>query len=270
MDKEFKSIDFALDNETEGKVEAVFSVFNTIDSDGDVVLPNSLKSFKGLEGEVPMVWSHKWENPIGKGRIVQDNDKATFKGEFIMSSESGKEAYEIVKAMGDLQQWSFGFQVNDSEEGTFSKDGNSTNVRYIKSATVFEVSPVLVGANQDTYTVAVKEKKEKDLKDVNSGLRFTDEADNVLNTINSFIDRAKELTSLRLEKGKTLSKSAQESLMQIQDRIQEVYNDLDSILGLGGEEVEQPKDDFDSLWLNTQEVLARSQGIINEGEIVNE
>lgn len=58
--------------------------------------------------------------------------------------------------------------------------------------------------------------------------------------------------------------------MQIQDRIQEVYNDLDSILGLGGEEVEQPKDDFDSLWLNTQEVLARSQGIINEGEIVNE
>jgi len=226
MDKEFKSIDFALDNEAEGKVEAVFSVFNTIDSDGDVVLPNSLKSFKGLEGEVPMVWSHKWENPIGKGRIVQDNDKATF-----------------------------------------SKDGKSTNVRYIKSATVFEVSPVLVGANQETYTVAVKEQKEKDLKDVNSGLRFTDEADNVLNTINSFIDRAKELTSLRLEKGKTLSKSAQESLMQIQDRIQEVYNDLDSILGLGGEEVEQPKDDFDSLWLNTQEVLARSQGIINEGEI---
>ena len=148
MDKEFKSIDFALDTEAEGKVEAVFSVFNNVDSDGDVVLPNSLKSFKGLEGEVPMVWSHKWENPIGKGRIVQDDDKATFKGEFIMSSESGKEAYEIVKAMGDLQQWSFGFQVDDAEQGQFQKDGQSQEVRYIKSATVFEVSPVLVGANQ--------------------------------------------------------------------------------------------------------------------------
>ena len=163
-----------------------------------------------------MVWSHKWENPIGKGRIVQDDDKATFKGEFIMSSESGKEAYEIVKAMGDLQQWSFGFQVDDAEQGQFQKDGQSQEVRYIKSATVFEVSPVLVGANQSTYTVAVKEQKEKDVKDVESGLRFTDEADNVLITINNFIDRAKELTSLRLEKGKTLSKSAQESLMQIQ------------------------------------------------------
>ena len=56
---------------------------------------------------------------IGKGRIVQDDDKATFKGEFIMSSESGKEAYEIVKAMGDLQQWSL-----DSKLMTQNKDNS--------------------------------------------------------------------------------------------------------------------------------------------------
>ena len=87
MDKEFKSIDFALDTEAEGKVEAVFSVFNNVDSDGDVVLPNSLKSFKGLEGEVTIVWSHKWENPIGKGTISQDDSKAVFKGEFFMDTE---------------------------------------------------------------------------------------------------------------------------------------------------------------------------------------
>ena len=111
-------------------------------------------------------------------------------------------------------------------------------------------------------------KLEQDVKNVESGLRFTDEAKSVLNTIDSFIDRAKELTSLRLEKGKTLSKSAQESLMQIQDRIQEVYNDLDNILGLGEEEAEQPKDSIDALWLNTQEVLARSQGVVNEGDKV--
>ena len=37
---------------------------------------------------------------------------------------------------------------------------------------------------------------------------------------------------------------------------------------LGEEEAEQPKDNIDSLWLNTQEVLARSQGIINEGDKV--
>ena len=264
--KEFKDKDL-LSFEDNGTVSAVFSVFNEIDSDNDVVLPNSIKSGYGDKG-VAMVWGHDWKNIIGKGQIIQDNDKAVFKGQFNLNTTAGKEAYETVKAMGDLQQWSFGFEVKDSEMGIFKKEnGEEKEVRYLKDLKVWEVSPVMVGANQNTYTVAVKEQKEKDLKDVNSGLRFTDEADNVLNTINSFIDRAKELTSLRLEKGKTLSKSAQESLMQIQDRIQEVYNDLDSILGLGGEEVEQPKDDFDSLWLNTQEVLARSQGIINEGEI---
>ena len=41
---ESKLIDLKTVNEVEGKVEAVFSVFNEIDSDGDVVLPNSIKS----------------------------------------------------------------------------------------------------------------------------------------------------------------------------------------------------------------------------------
>ena len=53
----------------------------------------------------------------------QDKDKATFKGEFFMDTESGKEAYNLVKAMGDLQQWSFGFKVDDSEYGKLKKDG---------------------------------------------------------------------------------------------------------------------------------------------------
>ena len=34
------------------------------------------------------------------------------------------------------------------------------DVRYLKDLTVFEVSPVLVGANQDTYTMAIKSNKE--------------------------------------------------------------------------------------------------------------
>ena len=40
----FKTLDLAISDEIEGKVEAVFSVFNTVDSDEDVVLPNSIKS----------------------------------------------------------------------------------------------------------------------------------------------------------------------------------------------------------------------------------
>ena len=154
MDNESKNIDIELKDDS-GKVEAVFSIFNSLDSDGDVVVPGAVKSgFKN--NQVPMVWSHKWDMPIGKGTINQDNDKAVFKGEFFMDTESGKEAYNLVKNMGDMQQWSFGYKVNDSEFHKANTDDGERDARYLKDLTVYEVSPVLVGANQDTYTLAIK------------------------------------------------------------------------------------------------------------------
>ncbi len=166
-EKEIKEINFEVKENTDskGEVKAVFSVFNNVDSDGDVVIPGAVKSgFKS--GDVPMVWSHKWDMPIGKGQISQDNDQATFTGSFFMDTESGKEAYNLVKNMGDLQQWSFGFRVNDSEYGKFQKDANDEgeDVRYLKDLSVYEVSPVLVGANQDTFTMAIKSDKATEAK----------------------------------------------------------------------------------------------------------
>ena len=158
MNNESKNIDIELKDES-GQVEAVFSLFNSLDSDGDVVIPGAVKSgFKN--DQVPMVWSHKWDMPIGKGTISQDDDKAVFKGEFFMDTESGKEAYNLVKNMGDMQQWSFGYKVNDSEFEKFKDSEGTTNARYLKDLTVYEVSPVLVGANQDTYTLAIKSNTE--------------------------------------------------------------------------------------------------------------
>tara|TARA_Y100000004_G_scaffold111004_1_gene124603 strand:- start:935 stop:2113 length:1179 start_codon:yes stop_codon:yes gene_type:complete len=158
---DIKSIDLEIKNDEKGEVAAVFSIFDKVDSDGDIVKAGSIKSgFKS--GDVPMVWAHKWDMPIGKGQIEQDDDKATFKGQFFMDTESGKEAYNLVKAMGELQQWSFGFKVDDSEYGKFKKDGSDEeeDVRFLKGLTVYEVSPVLVGANQETYTMAIKSNTE--------------------------------------------------------------------------------------------------------------
>ena len=158
-EKEVKNIDLEFKKESEGKVSAVFSVFNSLDSDGDIVLPGSIKSgFKS--GSVPMVWAHKWDMPIGKGTINSDGDKATFEGEFFMDTESGKEAYNIVKNMADMQQWSFGYRVNDAERGKIGEGDEEKDARFLKDLTVFEVSPVLVGANQETYTLAIKSNKE--------------------------------------------------------------------------------------------------------------
>ena len=151
-----KSVSFKTTDDEKGNVEAVFSVFNNLDSDGDVVVPGAIKSgFK--DDQVPMVFAHKWDQPIGKGKIVQEDDKAVFKGKFFMGTEAGKEAYNLAKEMGDLQEWSFGFRINDYEVAEFKKDGESVGeVRYLKDLKVYEVSPVLVGANRQTYTLAIK------------------------------------------------------------------------------------------------------------------
>ena len=180
-EREIKNIDLEFKQEAEGKVSAVFSVFNNLDSDGDVVLPGAIKSgFKS--GSVPMVWAHKWDMPIGKGSIKEDGDKATFEGNFFMDTESGKEAYNIVKNMGDLQQWSFGYRVTDSERGSFKDaDDNELDARYLKELTVFEVSPVLVGANQETYTMAIKSNEELMKEIANESTETVEEVSNTCN-----------------------------------------------------------------------------------------
>jgi hypothetical protein len=71
---------------------------------------------------------------------------------FFLDTTAGLDAYRTVKAMGDLQEWSWGFRVTDADYGEM--DG--ATVRYIKGAELYEVSPVLVGANRDTATLAIK------------------------------------------------------------------------------------------------------------------
>ena len=200
-DKEIKNIEFELktDGESKGQVKAVFSVFNNLDSDGDVVLPDAIRSgFKS--GDVPMVWSHKWDMPIGKGTIKKDKDKAYFDGSFFMDTESGKEAYNLVKNMGDLQQWSFGFKVNDSEYGKWKKSADEeVDVRYLKNLSVYEVSPVLVGANKDTFTMAIKSGENSEVKIMEEEVEVVEEekaalAKDMFDNPGEAMERAKEMS----------------------------------------------------------------------------
>ena len=274
--KEYRAKDILSFDEEAGTVEAVFSVFNEVDSDGDVVLPKSIRSGYGDKG-VAMVWGHDWKNIIGKGKIIQDDDKAVFKGSFNLNTNAGKEAYETVKAMSDLQQWSFGFEVLDSEVGMFQKDGGEEKeVRYLKDLKVWEVSPVMVGANQNTGTVMLKNLEENNNELVeqneagvetldnenktiteNIGQRFTDEVDNLLIKMTALLKRAKELTALRLGKDKTLSSESTEALESLKDALQDMHQDIDTLLSIGADnEVLENELDANELFRETSQLLA--------------
>lgn len=134
--------------DSEGSISAVFSTFDVVDSQGDIVVREAF-----TDGQpVPMVWSHDWSRPIGKGTVRTDPKRAIFDGQFFLETTDGLDAYRTVKSMGALQEFSWGFKILDAAEEV--RDG--VPIRVITKAEVFEVSPVLVGANRETYTLSIK------------------------------------------------------------------------------------------------------------------
>lgn len=148
----------------QGIVSAVFSKFGVIDLDGDVVHKDAFRGKDGTPVRISAYNHGSWGEgmlPVGKGVVRIQGDEALCEMQFFMKTAHGRDAFEVVKEMGDLQEWSWGFNITDSEPGEV--EGKS--VRVIKSVDIFEVSPVLIGAAGPgrTRTLAVKAKdKPKD------------------------------------------------------------------------------------------------------------
>tara|TARA_R100000742_G_C4275256_1_gene95611 strand:- start:1150 stop:2025 length:876 start_codon:yes stop_codon:yes gene_type:complete len=238
-------------------LEAVFSLFDVIDSDNDVTKSGALRS--GYTGnKIPLVWNHDWSKVIGRGIIESDNQKAVFKGYFL-DTKAGKEAYETVKAMQDMQQFSYGFQVMDSEKGThIDSKGEEVPVRVLNDVTVWEVSPVLVGAQQNSFVQALKSGldtmeeeatqeedvvEEEVVEEVSSekvdtginessqqGKRLGEQALSSLEEIKAFTERIEDLALLRNSEKKTLSSKSTEMVSKYLQAITTIHNRLDDVL----------------------------------------
>ncbi len=136
-----------------GEFKATFATLNVIDLDGDVTLPGAF-----TDGERVRIshWQHDWNQlPVGKGTIREEADKAVVDGQFFLDTQSGKEHYLTVKALGDLQEWSYGFDILDYSFG----EHEGQKVRFLRKLKVHEVSPVMLGAGIDTGTTDIKASK---------------------------------------------------------------------------------------------------------------
>jgi HK97 family phage prohead protease len=256
-------------------IEAVFSLFDTIDSDNDVTKANALRS--GYTGnKVPLVWNHDWSKVIGRGIIETDNQKAVFKGYFL-NTEAGKEAYNTVKEMQDMQQFSYGFQVMKSSKGThIDSKGEEVPVRVLEDVKVWEVSPVLVGAQQNSFVQALKsglEPVDEEIKaemqvestepEVSSetgasiskssqqGMRLGEHAVASLEELKAFTERIEDLASLRNSEKKTLSSKSTEMISTYLSGLNAIYIKLDDVLAEYG--YDPVKDD--ELFINVQKNL---------------
>jgi len=147
------AIELKEDDGEEGTFQAVFSRLNVIDYDGDITLPGAFTN--GQKVRISY-WGHRWQDlPVGRGEIHADNEKAWVDGKFFLDTTPGLETYKTVKNLAELQEWSYGFDILEAENG--EKDGKY--VRYLKSLKVHEVAPVFLGAGIGTETTAIKSNK---------------------------------------------------------------------------------------------------------------
>jgi HK97 family phage prohead protease len=152
-------------DEAEGIVECFVAGIGNKDSVGDVCASGAFA--KSLQRRKPrVVWGHNWNDPIGKVLEIYEvpaNDsrlpgKMRMAGigglyarvQFNLKSEKGKEAFSNVAFFGEEQEWSIGYKTLRAQY-----DSNlQANILY--EVELYEVSPVLHGANQLTGTISVK------------------------------------------------------------------------------------------------------------------
>jgi len=171
QDIQFKSNNgqFNID-EAQGIVECFVAGIGNKDSVGDIVVAGAFQ--KSLTRRKPrVVWGHNWNDPIGKvleiyevppndPRLPQKMKIAGIGGlyakvQFNLNSEKGREAFTNVAFFGEEQEWSIGYKTLDA---IFD---NSRQANVLREVELYELSPVLHGANQLTGTISVKSEEEK-------------------------------------------------------------------------------------------------------------
>lgn len=138
-----------------GIVRAVFAKLGVKDLDDDFTPDGAF----GKQSVKVSAYGHEsWMGalPVGKGTISEEKGEAVADLQFFMTTNHGREHFEVVKEMGDLQEWSYGFDVVETGEVTEALREKGVR-RVLKKLKVHEVSPVLRGAGVDTRTLAVKE-----------------------------------------------------------------------------------------------------------------
>lgn len=211
--KTFRLSDFKTEGDA-GSFRATIATLNVIDKDDDVSLPGAFKV--GQEVKIAP-WGHNWGDlPVGKGVIGADETHAWVDGQFFLETDAGMQTYLTVKAMGGLQEWSYGYQVEEYSFGLFE----GQQVRFLKGLNVIEASPVMIGAGEGTGTDRIK----------SAGQSLDEHSGTVLAAVTELAARLKSLADLRAKEGRMLSAANMERLKAHHDALTALCADMGDLL----------------------------------------
>jgi len=232
--KSFKPDALKMDVNGEGTFEAVFATLNVVDKDGDLTVNGAFGEQKVLISQ----YNHgSWNDgakalPIGVGRIFERGDDAVVVGEFDLEDPDALKTYrkfKYISEKGYTQEFSYALPEIDYE----FRDLDGRRIRVLKKIRVPEVSPVLMGAGENTRLLSVKtgkqEEEESTEGEETKSRTFAEHAADVLADVDGLVKRFQEIAELREIAGKSASPASTDAMLKLRDRLKGVMTLLDEV-----------------------------------------
>ena len=146
-----------------GEVEAVVATLGAVDRDRDVFLPGAFPPRS-------RVWLSSYGHdvvrrdapPAGVGFVTPDRDRAVLRGRFFIDTDRGREAFRVVKNLGEDGEWSIGYSERSVRTAPLTHEWRRRGARRLVAAVEpLEASPVFMAAGFDTGTVAAKDRRDQ-------------------------------------------------------------------------------------------------------------
>ena len=145
---ELKDID-----EKSGIVKGYGSVFNNIDSDGDMIAKGAYTKTILENGErVKYLYQHKMDQPLGKMINLYEDEKGLMFEAEIPKTQLGSDVLELIKA-GVITENSVGIMPMQKES---CPGGMEKCYRKLTEVKLYEISAVTLAANDEAMILDVK------------------------------------------------------------------------------------------------------------------
>lgn len=153
-------------NDSTGEFKGKASVFGNVDAYRDIIHAGAFtKTLKYYGGEVPILWQHLTNEPIGQGKVFEtDRWLEINPGVIAKSVPRGAEAYSLMRPLRPefkrppVSGLSIGY-VPTKVEYENRDDGP---IRHINELKLYEVSVVTIGANDKALITGVKSRLQDD------------------------------------------------------------------------------------------------------------
>lgn len=149
-------------SESQGRIEAYASVFDAVDSYGDVVrrgaFTDTLADWAQREKTIPLLYGHDFKDPFknigGVVEAVEDERGLKITADLDMDNPTAVQVFNLI-AKGRLSEMSFAFNYVDA--GMATVDGEE--IFEVRKVDLYEVSVVPIGANRETEILSAKSAK---------------------------------------------------------------------------------------------------------------